>query len=104
MQDVSDNAEAPPRGVARALVGIFSRSAAQDRQRLRGRLAQDCLLAGACDRGHKARGGMIVRRGRRPDPLKREFPFPELSIHGAPSGTNTTRGIKLSVSAPVILN
>ncbi len=105
MQDVADNAEAPPRGVAGALVGIFRRGAAQNGQRLRGRLPQDRHLACLGDRGRKARGGVIVRRGRRPNPFKREFPFPELSIHGRHRAERIPRAqVKLSVSAPVILN
>jgi hypothetical protein len=105
MQDFSDNAEAPPRGIAGALVGIFSRRAAQDRQRLRSRLPQDRLFACTCDIGGKPPGHAIVRRGRRPKPLDCEFPFRELFIHGANLMRNEYRAqVKLSVSARSNLN
>src|SRR6202022_5129301 len=104
-QDFSDNAEAPPRSIAGALVRVFGRSAAQDRQRLRGRLPQDRLLTRVCHIGHNARGCVMVRRGRRPNPLNSEFPFPELSVHGAsPMRNSYNTRVKLSVSAPAILN
>src|ERR1700737_3179857 len=76
-QDFSDNAEAPPRGIAGALVRVFGRSAAQDGQRLRGRLPQDRLLTRVCHIGHNARGRVIVRRGRRPNSPNSEFPSPK---------------------------
>ena len=57
------------------------------------------------DAGGKARGFVIVGRGRRPYPLDLELPFPELYIHDAtPGPINTMHRQKLSVSAPVNLN
>src|SRR6266404_5089753 len=91
VQDVSDNAEAAPRGIPGDRVRVFGRSVAQDWQRLRGRLPQHRLFARSCHIGGKARGFGIVGRGRRANPLNAEFPFRELSIHRAtPSGINIT--------------
>jgi hypothetical protein len=100
-QGFANDAEATPRGLPGASVGVFSQGAAQDRQRLRGRLPQHRLLAQSCDVVRKARGLVIVRRRRRPNPLDAEFPFREMSIQGAtPSGMNTTRRQSFPFSAP----
>jgi hypothetical protein len=68
-------------------------------------LPQRYLIARIGDDSRKARGFLIVRRGRRPNPLDTEFPFRKLSVHGAtPGEMNTTGRVKLSVSASAILN
>src|SRR5713101_8849406 len=93
MQDFANDAEAASRGVLGAAVRVLGRGAAQDRQRLCGRLPQYRLLAGSGNFGRKARGFAIVGRRRRPDQLNTVFPFREVSIHGAtPDRMTTTQG------------
>jgi hypothetical protein len=86
VQDVSDNAEAAPRRMLGAFVRVGGRGGAQDRQRLGSRLPQDRILARSGNIGCKARGFVIVRRGRRPNPLNAELPLRELSVHAATPG------------------
>src|SRR5450432_4500575 len=90
MQDFANDAEAAARGVLGAAVGVLGRGAAQDRQRLCGRLPQYRVLAGPGNLGREARGFAIVGRCRRPDQLNTVFPFREVSIHGAPGRMTTT--------------
>src|SRR6266478_2418163 len=56
VQDVSDNAEAAPRGISGDRVGAVGRGGTQDRQRLGGRLPQNRLPAGSSNIGREARG------------------------------------------------
>ena len=64
MQGFANNAEAPPRGVLDAAIGVSSRGAAQDRQRLRRRLPQRRLFAESRDIVRKARRLVIIGRRR----------------------------------------
>ena len=99
VQDFADDAEAAPRGVGGAVVGVCRRGAAQDRQRLRGRLPQHRLGAGPCELGRKARGFAIVGRGRRPNQLNTVFPFRKVFIHGQRQADNYNAQVKLFVFA-----
>ena len=50
-------------------------------------------------------GGLVIGgRGRRPDPIKGEFPLREMSIHGNTRPNEYNARVKLSVSVAVILN
>ncbi len=101
-QFLAQDAEPAPRREPRRLVRIVIGRAAQDRQRLHGGLPQQPVIRGrGCDMRGDAHGFAIVGLARRPEPLEFEFPFREMSIHGATSGPHEyDTGLKLSVAAP----
>jgi hypothetical protein len=104
MQHVEDDTKTPPRRFRDAALGPVEGGVTQDRQRPGSRLPQHRLLGCPRDIGHKAYGLLIVGRVRRPDPLERERPFPELSVHEKYWRNDYDARVKLSIFVSEILN